>query len=86
MSAKATAVTPLAEEIAAIVVSRLQENGTVQRRLFTLREACEYTGLSEDAIRHKVAAREIPVTRVDRYLRFDRMELDRWIRNHTTTD
>jgi excisionase family DNA binding protein len=86
VNAKPTALTPLAEEIARAVVAMLQDAGPVQRRLFTLREACEYTGLTDDAIRHKAAAGEIPVTRVDRYLRFDKLELDRWIRESTTRE
>jgi excisionase family DNA binding protein len=86
MTTKATAVTPLAEEIARIVIAEMRESGPVQRRLFTLREACEYTGLSEDAIRFKAAAGQIPVTRIDRFLRFDRVELDRWIRENTRTE
>ncbi|MBV9443516.1 MAG: helix-turn-helix domain-containing protein [Acidobacteriaceae bacterium] len=36
-------------------------------------------GITEHAIREKVAAGEIPCVRIDGKLRFDGRELDRWI-------
>jgi excisionase family DNA binding protein len=69
-----------AAEIAEAVWSRIEPRlKPVAKRLMVVREAAEYLGMSVDAIQHKVAARQIPVVRVDRFTRFDVADLDRWI-------
>jgi len=48
-------------------------------RLLTVREAAAYIGRSVSALYKLVARREIGCVRHGRNLRFDRVELDRWI-------
>lgn len=72
------------EQIADAVVARLASKDGLHRRILTITEAAEYLGLTEHAIRHKVAREEIPVTRIDRHLRFDRVKLDAWIDQNTS--
>lgn len=50
------------------------------RRLLTASEAAAYLGLTEKALRHRVARAAIPVKRLGvRTLRFDPCALDRWM-------
>jgi excisionase family DNA binding protein len=51
------------------------------RRVLDLHVAAEYLGLTPDALRHKVAAGEIPTVRLDRKYRFDIRDLDSLIEN-----
>lgn len=76
------AANQFAQEIASLVAAKLSGSTGVNKRVFTLADASEYTGLSEDAIRHKVAAGKMPTVNIDRKLRFDRRDLDRWIDEH----
>ena len=78
----------LAQAIAGPIIRHLQnENGQkIPPRLLTVRQAAEYLGRvgptgepSESAIYHLVHRREIPVVRHGRNLRFDRLQLDRWV-------
>lgn len=68
-----------ADEIATRVAEKLNALPRVAKRLFTMAEAAEYTGLTEDAIRRKVSQRKIPFVKIDRFSRFDKQDLDRWI-------
>jgi excisionase family DNA binding protein len=54
-------------------------------RLRDLPWLVEYTGLSKDTIYELVKQNRIPVTRIDRRLRFDIVAIDKWIGRHTTT-
>lgn len=54
-------------------------------RLRDLPWLVEYTGLSKDTIYELVKQNRIPVTRIDRRLRFDIVAIDKWIRRHTTS-
>ena len=54
----------------------------VMPRLLTAAQAGEYIGRSEQAIRHLIHQRELPVVRSGRNVRIDRKDLDRWIENH----
>lgn len=58
----------------------------VQKRLYTVNEASEYLGMTEEAIRAKVLANQIPRVSIDRKLRFDKLDLDRWIEQHRTAE
>jgi excisionase family DNA binding protein len=51
----------------------------MKQRLFGIDEAAQYLGMSAVALRHKVAAGEIIVVKIDGKLRFDRRDLDRYI-------
>ena len=52
-------------------------------RLMDLRELCTYLGITERQARNFVAKGKIPVTRIDARLRFDIVEIDKWIRRQT---
>lgn len=52
-------------------------------RLRDLPWLVEYTGLSKDTIYELVKQNRIPVTRIDRRLRFDIVAIDRWITRNT---
>ena len=64
------------EAMAAKIVDRLQDIRTIGKRVLTLEQAAEYMGLTGEALRQKVLAREIPTVGLDRRLRFDIRELD----------
>ena len=51
----------------------------VGKRLFSIREVAEYTGLSVHTLYTMVSQRRIPYVKVGRLTKFDREELDRWI-------
>lgn len=70
----------LLDAIAEAVASRIKP--ALTKRVLTLAEAAEYIGLTEAALRHKVAARQIPYVSIDRKTRFDVRDLDRWIDEH----
>lgn len=53
-------------------------------RLLTARQAGEYIGRSEQAVRHLIFQQDIPVVRNGRCVRIDRRDLDTWIANHKT--
>ena len=52
-------------------------------RLRDLSWLVEYTGLSKDTIYELVKQNRIPVTRIDRRLRFDIVAIDKWITRNT---
>lgn len=54
-------------------------------RLRDLPWLVEYTGLSKDTIYELVKQDRIPVTRIDRRLRFDIVAIDKWINRHTSS-
>ncbi len=49
------------------------------RRLLTIMEVSEYTGLSPHTLYTMVSQRRIPFVKMGRLTKFDREELDRWI-------
>ena len=53
-----------------------------QVRLLTAKEAGEYIGRSEQAVRHLIFQRDIPTVRNGRCVRIDRKDLDTWVENH----
>lgn len=54
-------------------------------RLRDLAWLASYTGLSKDTIYELVKQNRIPVTRIDRRLRFDIVAIDKWINRHTSS-
>jgi hypothetical protein len=68
----------LIEAIADAVARKLDFLRNTQRRLVEVEEATTYLGMSVNALRHK-GGMEIPVIRIDMQLRFDLLDLDRYI-------
>jgi excisionase family DNA binding protein len=62
-------------ELAAAAVRQLPAQG----RLLTAKQAAEYISRSEQAVRHLIFQRDIPVVRNGRNVRIDRKDLDIWI-------
>jgi excisionase family DNA binding protein len=58
-----------------------RQHPVVMPRLLTAKQSAEYIGRSEQAVRHLLFQREIPVVRNGRCVRVDRKDLDRWIEN-----
>jgi excisionase family DNA binding protein len=56
----------------------------IRPRLLTAKQAADYIGRSEQAVRHLIHQRDIPVVRNGRCVRLDRKDLDRWIENNKT--
>lgn len=54
------------------------------RRLVDIAGAAEYLGLTEDQVRGLKYRRLIPFVKVGRSLRFDLVDLDRWIEANKT--
>jgi excisionase family DNA binding protein len=74
-----TAGDALIEAIANAVALKLERMAGMQQRLMDVHDAARYLGMTENAIREKASAGELPCVRIDGKLRFDRRELDRWI-------
>ncbi len=62
--------------------SRQQTKQPPTARLLTVKQAATYIGRSEQALRHLIHQRDIPVVRTGRSVHIDRADLDRWIENH----
>ena len=56
-----------------------QQPAALIPRLLTAKQAAEYIGRSEQAVRHLIFQRELPVVLKGRCVRIDRIDLDRWI-------
>ena len=52
-------------------------------RFLSLTAAAELLGMSERALRARVFRQQVPVVRIVGRVFFDRLELERWIRQHT---
>jgi excisionase family DNA binding protein len=78
----------LVEQVTARVLASQVPATTAQRkiepRLLTVEQAAGYIGRSEQAVRHLIFQRDIPVVRTGRCVRIDRKDLDRWIENYKT--
>lgn len=48
----------------------------------TSKEAAAYLRISLDRLHRLTSNRDIPYSRIGRSLRFDRLDLDAWIRSH----
>ena len=53
------------------------------KRLLTIREVSEYTGLAVPTLYTMVSQRRIPFVKMGRLTKFDKEELDRWITRHS---
>lgn len=79
--------TRLIEQISAQVRTEIQAKGAETQpagRLLTAKQAAAYIGRSEQAVRHMIFQRDIPVVRDGRCVRIDKKDLDTWIENNKT--
>lgn len=53
------------------------------RRLITIQEAAEYTGLSFHTLYTMVSQRRVPYVKVGRLVKFEVVLLDKWIKHNT---
>jgi excisionase family DNA binding protein len=70
------------QEMRAEVAAKQGIRERLAGRLLTAKEAAEYIGRSEQAMRHLIHQRDIPVVRMGRCVRIDRRDLDTWIENN----
>ena len=75
------------QRITAQVRAEFQANNAIRQqpahnRLLTAQQAAEYIGRSEQAVRHLIFQRDLPVVRNGRCVRIDRKDLDIWIENN----
>jgi excisionase family DNA binding protein len=62
---------------------QIREEEKVGRRLLSIQEVADYTGLSVHTLYTMVSQRRIPFIKVGRLVRFDRGLLDEWLAKHT---
>jgi excisionase family DNA binding protein len=55
----------------------------ITRRLFTISEIAEYTGLSVHTLYTMVSQRRIPYVKTGRLVKFDLKAVDTWIERHS---
>ena len=55
----------------------------LQNRLLIIEQAAAYTGLSTHTIYKMVSQRRVPFVKLGGALRFDPVELDKWIKQNT---
>ena len=72
---------PLVDAIAEAVLAKIEGAGTGPR-LLSLKAAAEYLAMSADGLREANANGKVRSIRVDRHVRFDRHDLDRFIEDH----
>jgi len=65
----------------------IKNNIIIEKRLLNIEEAKTYLGMSSvDALYQKVCRRQIPFVRDGKRIKFDKVELDRWIEEHTVRE
>jgi excisionase family DNA binding protein len=57
-----------------------------EKKLLTIKEASEYLGFSIKALYHMVERGQIPFVKIRKNLRFDKIDLDKWIEKHKIPD
>ena len=73
----------LVDALADRVAERIREQPlTSQQRLLTVRQAAEYIGRTEPAVRHLIAQSKIRAHKADRRISIDVRELDRWVEDN----
>ncbi len=53
----------------------------MERRYLTVKEVSDYTGLAEGTLYNMVSERRIPHRKLGRLVKFDRHELDKWLKD-----
>ncbi len=61
----------------------MSTNAAISRRLISIQEAAQYTGLSPHTLYTMVSQRRIPFVKVGRLTKFDIALLDQWIKQNT---
>ncbi len=61
----------------------MSKTAPISRRLISIQEASEYTGLSVHTLYKMVSLRRIPFVKMGRLTKFDVGLLDAWIKQHT---
>ena len=61
----------------------MRQGEPIRRRLFSIQEVSEYTGLSVHTLYTMVSQRRIPFVKVGRLTKFDLRLMDEWIEKHT---
>jgi excisionase family DNA binding protein len=65
-------------------MSAHQTPAVASGRLLYLKELCEWLGLTQRQVRNLIEKNAIPVTRIDGRVRFDRIEIEKWLARSTT--
>ena len=78
-----SALDPMADFIATRVVERVAAL-TMSHRILTLEEAVEYTGVGADGLKTATATGELRRVDLDRRIRFDVIDIDRWLESKKT--
>ena len=58
------------------------EKVALEQRYLDVHAASVYLGMSEKAVRYKIESRTLPFTRAGHSIRFDRLELDKFLANN----
>lgn len=56
-----------------------------KKRFLDVKEASEYLGLAESTLYTMASERRIPFTKMGRRLKFDRVQLDKWILSNSVS-
>jgi excisionase family DNA binding protein len=62
---------------------KTKSTGAITRRLFTIGEVAQYTGLSVHTLYTMVSQRRIPYVKAGRLVKFDLKAIDTWIDRHS---
>ena len=62
----------------------MNQESTIERRLLNMEDAATYLGISKHTIYTMVSQRRIPVTKIGKLNKFDRLKLDAFIEKNTT--
>lgn len=61
----------------------MNSESVIERRLLNIQEAAQYTGLSIHTLYTMTSQRRIPYVKVGRLTKFDREQMDKWIKQQT---
>lgn len=75
------ALDPMADFIAVRLVEQVVAL-TMARRVLTLEQAVEYTGVGMDGLKAAIAAGDLSRVDVDRRIRLDIIDIDHWIQKN----
>lgn len=72
------ALEPMADFLAERITERVAALA-MRRRVLTLEQAVEYTGVGADGLKNAIAAGELRRLDLDRRIRFDILDINRWL-------
>ena len=61
----------------------MKNESLIERRLMTIQEASQYTGLSTHTLYTMVSQKRIPHVKLGRLVKFDREALEKWIKQQS---